>query len=71
MGFPGDTGGKEPIYQCRRHKETQIRSLGLEDPLEEGMTTYPVFLPGESLGQRSLAGYSPWAHTESDMTGVT
>ena len=23
----------------------------------------PVFLPGESCGQRSLAGYSPWGHT--------
>ena len=27
----------------------------------------PVFLPGESQGQRSLAGYSPWGHKESDM----
>ena len=26
----------------------------------------PVFLPGESHGQRSLAGYSPWAHKELD-----
>ena len=29
----------------------------------------PVLLPGESHGQRSLAGYSPWGHTESDTTG--
>ena len=28
----------------------------------------PVFLPGESHGQRSLAGYSPWGHVESDTT---
>ena len=28
----------------------------------------PVFLPGESHGQRSLEGYSPWGHKESDMT---
>ena len=28
----------------------------------------PVFLPGKSHGQRSLAGYSPWGHKESDMT---
>ena len=28
----------------------------------------PVFLRGESHGQRSLAGYSPWKHKESDMT---
>ena len=28
----------------------------------------PVFLPGESHGQRSLAGYSPWGSRESDKT---
>ena len=28
----------------------------------------PVFLPGESHGQSSLAGYSPWDHKESDTT---
>ena len=28
----------------------------------------PVFLPGESHGQRSLAGYTPWGHNESDRT---
>ena len=27
-----------------------------------------VFLPGESHGQRSLVGYSPWGHKESDTT---
>ena len=28
-----------------------------------------VFLPGKFHGQRSPAGYSPWGHKESDMTG--
>ena len=28
----------------------------------------PAFLPGKSLGQRSLVGYSPWGHKESDTT---
>ena len=28
----------------------------------------PVFLPGESHGQRSLVGYSPWGRKESDTT---
>ena len=28
----------------------------------------PVFLPGEFHGHRSLAGYSPWSHKESDTT---
>ena len=31
----------------------------------------PVFLPGESHGQRNLSGYSPWGCTESDMTEAT
>ena len=31
----------------------------------------PVFLPGESHGQRSLGGCSPWGRTESDTTEVT
>ena len=47
-------------------QETWVRSLGWEDPLEEGMATTPVFWPRESQGQRSLAGYSPWGHEESD-----
>ena len=29
------------------------------------------YLPGESHGQMSLAGYSPWSHKESDMIEVT
>ena len=32
-----------------------------------GLST-PVFLPGEFHGQRSLGGYSPWDHKESDGT---
>ena len=28
----------------------------------------PLFLPGKPRGQRSLAGYSPWGHKESDIT---
>ena len=28
----------------------------------------PVFLPGESHGQRSLVGYSPWGSRELDRT---
>ena len=30
-----------------------------------------IFLPGESHGQRSLAGYSPWGRKESDTTEAT
>ena len=31
----------------------------------------PVYLPGESHGQKRLAGYSPWGCTESDMTEMS
>ena len=49
-------------------QEMWVQSLGQEDPLEEGMATHSSILPGESHGQRSLAGYSPWGHKESDTT---
>ena len=38
--------------------EMWVRSLGQEDPLAVGSATIPVFFPGESHGQRTLAGYS-------------
>ena len=44
------------------------RDVGGEDPLEKEMVTHSVFLPGKSHGQRSLAGYSPWACKESDTS---
>ena len=46
LGFSGDSDGKESPAMW----ETWVRSLGWEVPLEEGMATTPVFLPGESLG---------------------
>ena len=49
-------------------QETRVPSLGQEDPPEKGMATTPIFLPGESHGQRSMVGYSSWGHNESDMT---
>ena len=48
-------------------RETAVRSLGQEDPLEKGVATHS-FLPGESHGQRSRAGYSPQGCKESDTT---
>ena len=49
----------------------RVRSLGQEDPLEEDKQLTPIFLPGESHEQRSLAGYSSWGHKELDTTHVT
>ena len=49
-------------------QETWIPFLGQEDLLEKVWLHTSVFLPGEFQGQRSLVGYSPWGHKESDMT---
>ena len=49
-------------------QETGVLSLGWDDPLVKGMATHPSILPGESHGQRSLAGYSPRGCKESDTT---
>ena len=40
-------------------------------PLKMAWQPTPVFLPGGSHGQRSLVGYSPQSHKESEMTEVT
>ena len=48
--------------------ETQVQSLGQEDPLRREWQSTRVFLPGESHGQRSLVGHSPWGCKKSDMT---
>ena len=48
-----------------------VRSLSGEDPRRRAWQPTPVFSPGESCGERSLAGYSPWGHKESDTTEVT
>ena len=37
-------------------QDTQVRSLGQEDPLDMGMAPTPVFLPEEFQGQKSMAG---------------
>ena len=49
-------------------RETWVQSLSREDPRRREWLPTPVFLPGESPGQRSLAGYSPGSHKESDIT---
>ena len=42
---------------------------GLErSPGEGNDNPLQLFLPGKSHGERSLAGYSPWSHKESDTT---
>ena len=49
-------------------QDTWVQSLGLEDPLEEGMATHSSILAETPHGQSSQAGYSPWGDKASDMT---
>ena len=41
-------------------QETQVQTLGWEDPLEKEMATHYSILAWEIHGQMRLAGYSPW-----------
>jgi len=50
--------GKEPAYQCGRHKEMQVESLGQEDSLEEGMAT------------RILAWKIPWTEEHGRLQSI-
>ena len=68
LGFPGGASGKEPACQCRLderevgliHGLGRSRGGGHGNPLQYSCL--------ESHGQKSLAGYSPWGHKESDTT---
>ena len=61
MVFPGGTSGTE----------TQVQSLGGEDPLEEGTTTHSSILAWRIPWTEEPGSYSLWGHTESDKTEVT
>ena len=59
-----DSGVKNsPVVQG-----TRVWPLVWEDPQSREWLPTPVFLPRESHGKRSLEGYSPWGHKESDTT---
>ena len=64
VGFPSGSEVKSPV---RETQEMRVRSLGQEDPLQKEIAT-PVFLPGKSIAQKSLAGYRAWNREELDST---
>ena len=65
LGFPGGTSGKEPACQCQRHGfDPWVRKI----PWRRKWQLNPVFLPGESNGQKSLPGCSLWDHKGSDRS---
>ena len=49
-------------------QETQVQSLGWEDPLEKEMATHSTILVWKIPWNWSLAGYGPWDPKESAMT---
>ena len=59
------SGGKEST--CNVGHLGLIPGLGRTPGRRERLPV-PVFLPGNSQGQRTLVGYSPWCHKESDTT---
>ena len=71
QGFPGGTSGKEPTCQCRRHKRQGFDPWVEKLLWRRASQPTPVFLPGESHGQRSLAGYSAQGCTELIMIEAT
>ena len=68
VGFPGRANGKEPSNQYRSYKRHRFNPWVRKIPWRRVWPPTPVFLPGESQGQRSLAGYSPWGRKELDAT---
>ena len=68
LGFPGDTRGKEPTCQCRRHKRWAFDPWVGKIPWRRRGQPTLVFLCGKSHGQRRLVGYSPWSCKELNMT---
>jgi len=65
--FPDDSSSKEYACSAGNTGELSLISGLRRFPWRRKWQPTSVFLPGESHGQRNLAGYSPWV-TESDTT---
>ena len=66
-GFPGGASGKEPACVCRRNKRSGVNRWVGKIPLRRAWQPTPVFLPGESLGQMSLAGDGPQGRSRTRL----
>ena len=64
-GLPWWLSGKEAACQCRR---LAFNPWVGKIPWRRAWQPTPVFLPGESQGQRSLADWGPWGRKELDTT---
>ena len=68
--FPGRSVGKESALQCRRCERRRFDPWVGKIPWGRVGQPTPVLLAGESHGQKSLVGYSPWCRKELDKTEV-
>ena len=65
MGFPGGSDGKE-LQKRPTIQETQVSSLGWEDPLEKGMATHSSILAWRILWTEEPGElHSSWGCKES------
>ena len=71
FGLPRCASGKEPACQCRSCKRLRFSSLGLEDPLEEGIAAHSSIPAWRISWTEEPQGYRPRRHKESDMTEAT
>ena len=62
MDFPGGAGGKESACHCRKLQRCRFTPWVRKIPWRREWQPTPVFFPGKSHGQRSLASYSPRGH---------
>ena len=65
IGFPGGASGKESTCQYRRYRH-RFNPWVRKILRKRAWQPTPVFLPRESWGQRSMVGYSPRGHKESN-----
>ena len=70
-GLPRGHSSKESTCQCRRLKRHRFHPWVRKIPWSRKWRPTPVFLPGESHGQRSLAGYSEKDCKQSDTAQFT
>ena len=70
-GFPGGANSKNKQTNKKNHlamQEMQVGSLGWEYALEEGIATHSSILAWRIPWTEEPGGYSPYSHTELDMT---
>ena len=69
--FYADGSAVKNLPAKQEMQEMWVQSWIRKIPWRRAWQPTPVFLSGQSHGQRSLVGYSPWGLKKSDMTEVT